>query len=134
MNLQDIDPATLQASPEADAMVAEKRMGWETRIRRGQCEVVRPETCHWSQWSPSTNSARAIEAMLEAENWSLQTIYGLAERKPVGITCLVRCGNVCGVGRVRYTEIKNNVGGALALAITRAIVSAMQAAEAAGGK
>ena len=129
MLLQDLDPATLQASPEVNALICESMGG---QYRPASIPALDGEANFGSgfrPWSPSTNPAHALEVMLEADWWELQFDGQV-------IVCKLRLYSINPMtyrGDVSLISTDNNKGRAVALAIMRAIVAAMQA-KAAGGE
>lgn len=131
-----IDPATVLASPELDALIAEKWMGWKKEPNPDATVFttrwLSPEGCRLpleaNNWSPSTNPAHGGEARRKKK---LSRIYDNDEN--VGV--LIEVGKCAGWGQVRCHETNNDndKGKAEALATCRAIVAALKANNAAGG-
>ena len=133
LDLNSIDPATIPASLELDALIAgEKWMGWhrDYSLSQTHSEYWRDEKnlCRpLLQWSPSTNPAHAGEARREADLNGVKH-HGL---------CTVKAFVVANSdldGHCDYSETNGDKGKAEALATCRAIVEALKANEAAGGE
>ncbi len=123
LDLNTIDPATVPASPELDALIAEKWMGWKKGHRNAWVGLDGSFRAWRGLWSPSTNLAHAGEVRMKAERWEL-TGYTLGVQCDIGTSSSVVC----------FHETNDDKGKAEALATCRAIVEALKAAEAAGGE
>lgn len=117
LDLSTTDPSTLQASLELDVLVAEW-MGWERQtswwVSQTNCFTRRLD-----DWSPSTNPAHALEALMARKEW-------------FGFTCsqaFVRV--VLHIGTRRFVSTascrKHSQKDAFCLATCRAIVAALKA-------
>ena len=146
LDLNTIDPATLTASLELDALIAgEKWMGWhlsdETHWSgppahrynyklwlRTDDGTTGYNTTSTNGFHPSTNAAHAGQARRK-ETYH-EVTHGRWE------VCVEIGGktHTAGYAEVAYTETNGDKGKAEALATCRAIVDALQAAEAAGGE
>lgn len=148
MDLNAIDSATVQPSPELDALIAEKWMGW-TQSKSNEdcwCDVgIAPDFVHRHfyihygdgkpelnddaiLWSPSTNPAHAGEARRKADYWGVKRWYGSDGRERVRADIdKIEC--FCA-----FDETNSDKGKTEALATCRAIVEALKAADAAGGE
>ena len=128
-----VDPDTLVASDELDAWIAEKWMGWtpveyayHTVWDCGDGRMFLTGTflgvdSGYPVWSPSTNAAHAGEVRRKAVSWSLSLRYG----HETVIECWIETQR-------QFCELRETNGDkakADALAICRAIVAALQAAE-----
>lgn len=129
IDLATIDPATMQAGPEFDALIAVKWMGWHSwRGSPRWHDSMENLVASYSDWSPSTNPAHAGEARRKADTWTLDTTIGPG--RPIGIECHFGLLEGDGSGGCLFSETNGDKGKAEALASTRAIAAAMQAAEA----
>ena len=143
IDLESVDPATLQPGSELDTLIAEKWMGWR---RGGECNRYwAPITgTHLdysrsiSNWSPSTNPAHAGEARRKAEHWLIETYkwirytdsaQGDAIRVELYPDEKKRFEEEWS-GDCQLSEINGDKGAAEALATCRAIVAKLKAAEA----
>ena len=122
VDLHTLDPTTLQAGPEADALVAEWR-GWKLVSSGNKWSAIQE---YWvapdgsrvakNQWSPSTNPAHAGEARREADRCWVQSD---ALRYSVWLGgCWAHCW---------LEEVNGDKCLAEALATTRAIAEVMKA-------
>lgn len=136
MILTDLGPATLPSSAELDALIAEKWMEWSAVCSSGvllgwhdsEGEYRSHMKGNARQWSPSTNPAHAGEARREARAWTLWSFLG-ADGETAGFQCYVNVGGWKTFGgRCEISETNGDKGRAEALATTRAIVAALQAA------
>lgn len=128
-DLTTVDPATVKADVELDALIAEKWMGWTSDGLFWRTDQdVREKT----DWSPSTSLAHSGEALMEANSSNVHHYIG----GPVVVEILTTDHWVDVFhyrGQCEYHETNGNKGEAQALAtcraITAAIVTAMIAAE-----
>jgi len=127
LDLSTLDPATLPASAELDALVAEWR-GWKrgsnwygTNVADGW--IKGPRTMVFD-WSPSTNPAHAGEARREAEYWEIERTPWV---KSWGVYCRVYVDESWFTGSCGPEEVNGDKGRAEALATCRAIAAAMKA-------
>lgn len=129
MNLLDIDSATALPSPEWDAVLAEKVMGWEWEpapygLRIGlapeqlQVGTWRTPVGFRNEWSPTTNPAHAgeLRRMAEASDCYHSPV--------IGPGCFVHVDGFC--GKCLYSETNGDKDKAEALAICRAVTAAIQ--------
>ena len=114
MNLQDLDPNTLMPSPELDALIAEKWMGWVSNYR------PEPGCVFPVCWSLS-NPAHAGEARRKADESEVSHSVSFGQSG-----CFVTIEGHEGFAPWSDPDDK---GPAEALATCRAIVAAMQAEE-----
>jgi hypothetical protein len=137
MNVKDLDPATLQAGPELDCLIAEKWMGWEwlppyeIQIGGGpkhdypRCGCWEtPDGRRFLIWSPSTNPDHAGEARRVADSWVLTDVETV--RHADGIVCHLLVGMAWHSGACSFAETDGDKDRAEALATCRAIAAAMQ--------
>ena len=141
IDLSTINPATLQAGPELDALIAEKWMGWRVGGELNQYWVPIAGSHldfsrHLNNWHPSTNPAHSGEARRKADDWTLALVCCVVSGKgyQLGILCSLWSGeeSVCYDGFCVFSETNGNKGEAEALATCRAIAAAMKEAEAMG--
>ncbi len=128
LDLNTINPETVLASPELDALIAEKWMGW-TRSSHGDYWLTGEDVRTAYTFEPSTNPAHAGEARRKAKWFSVEA--SPLDGEPLGITCWI---NRQSSGGCWYDETNGDKGKAEALATCRAIVEALKAAKAAGGE
>ena len=126
LDLNTIDSATVPASPELDALIAEKWMGWR-KLESLREQVFEEVGGHYHyihrDWSPSTNPAHAGEARRKADASSLS-------HSGVAAKCVL-IGDHAGRGdafwECGYSETNGDKGKAEALATCRAIVAGLKA-------
>lgn len=135
IDLLTLDPATLQASPELDALIAEKWMGWHKEPGFNPWFDKDSSFAHAGGWSSSTNPANAGEARRKAGRWRLELGMHVtpiaSDGWDLGIMCVLwPDGSGRGISAsCAFPETDGDKALAEALATTRAIVAAMQAAE-----
>lgn len=125
LDLRTIDPATVPASPELDALIAEQWMRWNKATPKDSCWYwtdTAGKRLHSHLWSPSTNPAHAGEARRKAE---YSQVIHHNDRTHVQVDSHFVT--------VYLTETNGDKGKAEALATCRAIVAVLKAAKAVGG-
>lgn len=130
IDLKTLDPATATGSPELVALIAEKWMGWETRIQFGGCCVHIPGVRGFDSgpWSPFTNPAHAGEARRKADSWDIGAIPAYEDHECYpGIECLISRDGKHGYGACSFAEVNDDEGQAEALAAMRAILAVLKA-------
>jgi len=119
MKLADLDPATMMASAELDALVAEW-MGWRLEffpIADCWCDDAGNRRHSVLHWSPSTNPADAGEARRKAKQSSIRFCFAqgfIAEIEGYVSACMLH-------------ETDGHGGRAEALATSRALAAAIKA-------
>ncbi len=118
LDLTNLDTTTLPAGPETDAKMAREWMGWRQHFGLwfdadgptgyGYTEVA------MIRWSPSTNPAHAVEALVKVERSQVR-------HYPSG--CCVWIDDAL-TSTCLYSETNGNKLEAMALAITRACLAA----------
>lgn len=139
LDLSTIDSKTMKAGVDTDALIAEW-MGWRG-VEYAYHSVwdcgdgrffltgtfLGIDSGH-PTWSPSTNLAHALEAMLEAREWTLFCDPGVNENEDtIGCEMSKDGKDYMHEGRCCLSETNGNKGEAMALAICRAIVAALKA-------
>ncbi len=144
-DLATINPARLQPGPELDALIARKWMRWHLSSENrwaGQPAMRysyklwlvgrsdRPtgyDTTAEDGFFPSTNSAHAGKARVQADGWNIHTFNS---PKPTTVSCEILVGDEAYLGWCKYQECNGYQSRTEALATCRAIVAALKAVEA----
>lgn len=126
LDLTNIDTTTLPAGPETDAKMAREWMGWRQHFglwfdADGPTGYGYTEAA-MIRWSPSTNPAHAVEALVKVRFWRVET----GETR-VYANIYDDEGKLLADGECLFTETNDNELEAMALAITRACLATAKA-------